>query len=365
MNDTQEAENLPEEAPDGRDLAIGVDIGGTFTDCVVAIDDGTIVGAKSPTTPENRSQGFFAAIDRAAEKLEIPVETLLARCRRLVHGTTTGTNAIVSRDGAEVGLLTTEGHGDALFMMRGSGRTVGLPADELLNISDTYKPRPLIPRSRVIEIPERVDVDGDVIVALDEEAVRRAALQLSTSGVEAIAVSFLWSIKNAAHEKRAMTIVEETVPGLFVTCGSALTGTLGEYERTTTAVINAYIGPLMLRYISAIESGARQRGYRREVLFAQCGGGAITGSEARQAPIRTVQSGPVAGIVATQLPGKGDRRTQRPGCRHGRHYVRRQRDPQRRTAGAIHLHIPASGAGVAHVRRRVDRCRGRFHRMDR
>ncbi len=283
-----------------RDLSIGVDIGGTFTDCIVAFDDGTIIGAKSPTTPHDRAEGFFAAVAQAARELDIPVETLMARCRRLVHGTTTGTNAIVSRDGAEVGLLTTEGHGDALFMMRGSGRTAGLPADELLNISDTDKPVPLIPRRRVLEIPERIDVDGEEIVTLDEPALLNAARRLADDGVQAIAVSFLWSVKNPEHERRAVALIQEALPQLFVTCGSDLVGTMGEYERTTTTVMNAYIGPLMLRYISAIESGAASRGYDREVLFAQCGGGAITGSEARQAPIRTVQSGPVAGIIATQ-----------------------------------------------------------------
>jgi len=285
---------------DIRDLTIGVDIGGTFTDCIVAFDNGSIVGGKSPTTPHDRSQGFFSAIDRVAEKLSLPVATLMARCRRMVHGTTTGTNAIVSRDGAQVGLLTTEGHGDALFMMRGSGRTAGLPADELLNISETYKPSPLIPRHRVREIPERIDVDGDEIVPLNERAVVAAARHLAADGVDAIAISFLWSIKNPVHEQRAVELVQQALPEMFVTCGSSLVGTIGEYERTTTTVMNAYIGPLMLRYISAIETGAKQRGYEREVLFAQCGGGAITGSEAREAPIRTVQSGPVAGIIATE-----------------------------------------------------------------
>lgn len=283
-----------------RDLSIGVDIGGTFTDCIVAFDDGTIVGGKSPTTPHDRSLGFFSAIERVAEKLSLPVSELMIRCRRLVHGTTTGTNAIVSREGAEVGLLTTAGHGDALSMMRGSGRTAGLPADDLLNISETYKPQSLVPRHRVREIPERMDVDGEEIVPLDEDAVVAAARHLVADGVEAIAVSFLWSVKNPSHEQRAVELVQAALPEIFVTCGSGLVGTMGEYERTTTAVMNAYIGPLMLRYIDAIESGASQRGYTREVLFAQCGGGAITVSEARQAPIRTVQSGPVAGIIATE-----------------------------------------------------------------
>ena len=282
------------------DLAIGIDIGGTFTDCIVATDAGEIITAKTPTTPHDRSEGFFASIERAAEKLDISVEALMNRCRRLVHGTTTGTNAIVSRDGATVGFVTTEGHGDALFMMRGSGRTAGLPPDELLDISSTYKPEPLVPRSLVLEVPERIDVDGDEIVPLNEEALRAAIRQLVSAGVDAIAISFLWSIKNDSHERRAFELATEEAPDLFITCGSDLVGSMGEYERSTTAVMNAYIGPLMRRYISAIEGGASARGYDREVLFAQCGGGAITGSEASMAPIRTVQSGPVAGIIASQ-----------------------------------------------------------------
>lgn len=287
-------------AKTARDLSIGVDIGGTFTDCIVATDAGDIITAKTPTTPHDRAVGFFDSVERAAGKLDVPVEELMRRCRRLVHGTTTGTNAIVSRDGAKVGVVTTEGHGDALFMMRGSGRTAGLPPDELLDISNTYKPEPLVPRSLVLEVPERIDVDGDEIVPLNEAAFRACIRKLVDAGVDAIAISFLWSIKNASHEARAFELASIEAPDLFITCGSDLVGSMGEYERTTTAVMNAYIGPLMRRYIAAIEDGARARGFDREVLFAQCGGGAITGSEARAAPIRTVQSGPVAGIIASQ-----------------------------------------------------------------
>lgn len=288
------------KAGTARDLSIGVDIGGTFTDCIVATDAGDIITAKTPTTPHDRAVGFFDSVERAAGKMDVPVEDLMRRCRRLVHGTTTGTNAIVARDGAKVGMVTTEGHGDALFMMRGSGRTAGLPPDELLDISNTYKPESLVPRSLVLEVPERIDVDGDEIVPLDEDAFRACIRKLVAEGVDAIAISFLWSIKNASHERRAFELASEEAPDLFITCGSDLVGSMGEYERSTTAVMNAYIGPLMRRYIAAIEDGASARGFDREVLFAQCGGGAITGSEARAAPIRTVQSGPVAGIIASQ-----------------------------------------------------------------
>lgn len=288
-----------------RDLAIGVDIGGTFTDCIVAFDDGRIVTAKTPTTPHDRSEGFFSSIERGAEKLAVSLPELLGRCHRMVHGTTTGTNAIVSRDGSTVGLLTTEGHGHATYMMRGSGRTAGLPADELLNISSTYKPQPLVPHTRIIEIPERIDVDGEEIVPLDEQRVREAVAELLDSGCDAIAISFIWSIKNPEHERRTREIVAQLAPGTYVCNGADLVRSVGEYERTTTAIMNAYIGPLMLRYIDAIQKGAEKRGYDRGVLFAQCGGGAISAEEARLAPIRTVQSGPVAGIVASSyLAGK-------------------------------------------------------------
>jgi N-methylhydantoinase A len=281
--------------------AIGVDIGGTFTDCVLLAEDGSMVGAKSPTTPEDRSQGFFAAIARAAEKVGLDERTLFARTSRLVHGTTTGTNAIVSRSGAKVGLITTAGHGDVMFLMRGGGRTAGLAPDEALHVYATYKPDPLVARDMIVEVPERVDVDGDVIVALNEDVARQAIRTLVERGAEAIAISLVWSFRNPTHEHRIREIVLEEAPDLFVTCGCELVSQLGEYERTTTAIMNAYIGPLMTRYVDRIEEGARERGFAGRVLFAQCAGGAITGEEARTSPIRTVQSGPVAGIVSSQM----------------------------------------------------------------
>src|SRR6185437_12360573 len=260
--------------------AVGVDIGGTFTDCVVMSPDGTIVGAKAPTTPEDRSIGFFASIQRAAEKLGLTSRDLLTRSERLVHGTTTGTNAIVQREGAVTGLLTTAGQGDVMFLMRGGGRTAGLAPDEALHVPSTNKPEPLVPKHLTGEVPERVDVDGDVVVPLDEEAARREIRRLvDDEGVEALAVSLVWSVMNPAHERRIRELVAEIAPHVFVSCGSDLVTQVGEYERTTTAVMNAYIGPLMNRYIESIETGAAANGFTGQVLFAQCAGGAITGEE--------------------------------------------------------------------------------------
>jgi N-methylhydantoinase A len=282
--------------------AVGVDIGGTFTDCVLLGPDGSLIGAKAPTTPHDRSAGFFASIERAAEKLGVTDRDLLSGAARLVHGTTTGTNAIVSRSGAKVGLLTTAGHGDIMFLMRGGGRTAGLSPDEALQVYTTYKPDPLVPRALIAEVTERIDVTGEVIVPLDEDGARRAIRHLiDDQGAETIAISLMWSFRNPQHEHRLRELVAEFAPDIFVSCGADIVTQLGEYERTTTAVMNAYIGPLMTRYIDRIEAGARERGFKGRVLFAQCAGGAITGDEARSNPIRTVQSGPVAGIVSSQM----------------------------------------------------------------
>lgn len=281
--------------------AIGVDIGGTFTDCVVVDDDGAITVAKTPTTPLDRSKGFFDSIDRAAEKLGMSAADLLAESDRIVHGTTTGTNAIVSREGAVVGLLTTEGHRDVMFLMKGGGRTAGLPPDQLLDVPSTYKPEALVPRHLIAEVRERIDVDGDILVPLDEDHALQAIEALADQGAEAIAISTLWSVKNAIHEERLVELVQQALPGTFVSRGSELVSRVGEYERTTATVMNAYIGPLMVEYVQAIETGAAERGFSGRVLFAQCAGGAITGEEAKRAPIRTVSSGPVAGIVSSEL----------------------------------------------------------------
>ncbi len=284
----------------GAPFMIGVDIGGTFTDCVVMDAQGQIVTGKSPTTPDDRSRGFFNSIEQAADVLETDPRPLLESCSRLVHGTTTGTNAIVERRGARVGLLATRGHDGAIYVMKGTGRTAGLSSEQALDVPETYKPAPLIPPELIRPITERIDVDGDLVVPLVEDEVRNAVQDLVDAGIEALTISFLWSTINPAHERRAREIANEVAPALFLSCSSDLSAKVGEYERTITAVMNSYIGPLMVEYIDRIQHGAVERGFAGTVQFAQCAGGAITSGEARRAPIRTVQSGPVAGTIATQ-----------------------------------------------------------------
>ena len=280
------------------DLTIGVDIGGTFTDCTIVHDGGAITTGKSPTTPDDRSRGFFDAISDAATKMGSTLEAVLQRCGLLVHGTTTGTNAIVERRGAATGLLATRGHEDAMFVMKGQGRTSGLSPDEALDVHSTRRPEPLVPRAMVRPITERIDVDGEVIVPLDEGEVGDAVRDLVAAGARALTISFLWSTMNPVHEQRARAIAAQVAPDVFISCSSDLSSRTGEYERTMTAVMNSYIGPLMLEYVDRIQDGARDRGFQGSVQFAQCAGGAITSTEARRAPVRTVHSGPVAGTIA-------------------------------------------------------------------
>ena len=185
------------------ELMIGVDIGGTFTDCVVMDADGQIVTGKSPTTPDDRSQGFFDAIERAAEAMGTDLESLLRTCRRLVHGTTTGTNAIVERRGARVGLLATKGHEEAMFLMKGTGRTAGLSSDQALDVPNTYKPDPLVPRELIRPVTERMASRARSSCRSTRTTSGAPSESWSTTGVEALTISFLWSAANSAHEHRA------------------------------------------------------------------------------------------------------------------------------------------------------------------
>lgn len=284
--------------------SIGTDIGGTFTDCVVVDGDGTITTGKAPTTPADRSLGFFAAIEDAAEKLGLGTEALLARSDALVHATTTATNAMVEQRGARVGLITTKGHGECLSIMRGAGRSKGLDVDDLLFLPGTSKPAPLVPAELIAEVPERVDYQGTVVVALDEDAVRAGIRRVLDAGAETLAIAFLWSLGNPAHELRAREIAQEVAPGVFVSCSHEVAPRVGEYYRFVATVMNSYVGPLMSEYTSRIDEGARARGYGRPVLFAQCVGGTAPVDEARRRPLLTLDSGPVSGIVASNFLGE-------------------------------------------------------------
>lgn len=282
----------------------GIDIGGTFTDCVVIDDSGIVTIDKTPTTPHDFSQGFFDALTLAAEGRGLTLEELLGSTKTLAHGTTVATNTLIERTGATVGLITTAGHGDSIIMMRSLGRSAGLPVSDLLRLSRSSKPNPLVPRSLLREVHERIDWEGTVLVELDERGVRQAVSELLDEGVDAISVSLLWSFRNPEHEQRIKAIIAEMAPDLFVTCSSDLVPKLGEYERTVATVMNSYVGPVTSAYVEKIETRAREAGLTEPFLLMQCNGGLTPGEQSKREPILLFQSGPVGGVVGSQFLGR-------------------------------------------------------------
>ena len=282
----------------------GVDIGGTFTDCAIIDAQGAVTISKSPTTPQDFSEGFFDALRLAAAEVGLSLQELMADTTLLSHGTTVSTNVMVERTGSKVGLITTAGHGDAILIMRAFGRVAGLSSAETLRFSTTAKPKPLVPRALIREIPERINSQGQVVVGLDEAAVLVAVRELVAAGVDGIAVCLLWSFRNQTHEHRVRGLILEEAPLLFVTCSSDLVPLLGEYERTVATVLNNYVGPVTRTYLDRIESRAARERLGTSPLLMQCNGGLTSVKEARQSPLLLLQSGPCGGVVGSRYLGE-------------------------------------------------------------
>jgi len=270
-------------------LRIGVDIGGTFTD-LVALDEatGAVINAKALSTPQELLDGVLRCVDQAGTRLD--------DCRLVIHGTTIGINAVLEGKGARTGLITTEGFRDVLEIGRGN----------FLRMYDVLyrRPTPLVPRGRCLEAPERLSARGEVLVPLDETAVRMAARRLAAEGVQAVAVAFLFSYRNPAHEQRAAEIVAEELPGVAISVSHRLTQEWREYERTSTTVVNAYVLPIVDRYLGAFGRRLGERGFHGQLLITQSNGGAFSLDAARAKPVHTIESGPAAGAVGcTSLAG--------------------------------------------------------------
>lgn len=276
---------------------IGIDTGGTFTDGFVAHENGRLASAKSPSTPPDFSQGFLNVLDELAAELEISTSQLLAQTRYIVHGTTSTINAVITGDVAKVGFLTTRGHADSISIMNLEGRYAGLGPDEIQNMARTNKPAPLVPRNRVFEIDERIDYKGAEIVALDEEGVHNAVKALLQMDVEAIAVSFLWSFQNPAHEQRAREIIREQAPDLYVALSSDVSPRIREYARSATTIINTQVGPVLRNYLVPLETELRERGFNGALLVMQGSGGCVRAADAPAHAVSTLGSVLTGGVV--------------------------------------------------------------------
>ncbi|HZP40274.1 MAG TPA: hydantoinase/oxoprolinase family protein [Candidatus Binatia bacterium] len=271
--------------------AIGIDIGGTFTDCFVT--DGTRGWrGKAPTTPRALVDGLLAALDAAAADAGVPLARLLAGAVHLGLGTTAVTNCLAEQAGAPTGLLATAGFGDLWPMAR--GHRVG--RDGMSHPLPT-----LVPRRRIAEVRERVDRDGRVVVPLDEADAAAAIDRLvGEEGVESLAVCFLWSFRNPAHERRVRDLVRARHPALHVSCSADLLPVLREYERMTTTVLNAYTWRAFSAFMDAVEARLAAAGLGVPVAVMQSNGGTFSVGEARAKPVFLAQSGPVAGVAAAQ-----------------------------------------------------------------
>jgi len=275
---------------------VAVDIGGTFTD-VVVIDDknGRAYVGKTLSTPEDLQQGVMSGLEDAAQGVGIPLSRLLGETDRMVHATTQSSNAVFAFAGAKTAVMATRGFGDTLTIMRATGRVAGLSVYERHHYRMTQKPRLLVDERDIFEVVERMDYKGRIVTPLDEDSVRLAAARIRAGGYKAVAVGFLFSHKNAAHEQRVRDILRESLPGVYLSISSEVAPVLGEYERSATTLFNAYVGPVIENYIRRLETTLAKAGLKRNLLIVQANGGVATTSQT--VPIFTIESGPAAGVV--------------------------------------------------------------------
>jgi N-methylhydantoinase A len=268
----------------GRTRRVGIDIGGTFTDSVSLDADGNLLRTKVPSTPDDFARGFMDGVNGVAERLE----DLALLC----HGTTVGTNAVITRNGAPTALVTTAGFRDTLLLRR----TARAEHFDLW----WQPPQPLLSRRDIFEVDERLDYTGQPLRPLDEEAARRLAARLVEQGRQAVAVCFLHSFTNPAHEQRMKEILLEADPRLYVSTSHQVLPEILEFERTSTTAVNAYLGPVMRDYIGRLREDLGSGGFSGELFVSSSTGGALTPEAAKELPAGTIQSGPAAGVICAR-----------------------------------------------------------------
>ncbi len=289
----------------GNTYVIATDVGGTCTDTVVFAAGEPVHIGKALSTPPDFANGVLDSIRSAADSMGVGLEDLLKRTGLFTHGSTVVDNALLTRDGARTGLITTEGFEDTLLVTRGAyGRWAGLAEEGLKHPVKTDRAPPLVPAARIRGVPERVDYKGAVIRELDEDAAEAAIRHLAEKmGVEAIAICFLWSCYNPDHERRVRDIAAAAAPGAYVTISSDIAPVPGEYERTSTTVINAYAGRIAYDYIIELEALLAHKGYGGPLLVMQGYGGLLPAEEASRRAVGMIECGPAAGVIGARFLG--------------------------------------------------------------
>ncbi|MGH8991694.1 MAG: hydantoinase/oxoprolinase family protein [Acidimicrobiia bacterium] len=281
--------------------SIDIDVGGTFTDCVITLD-GERTFAKAPTTPYDLSVCFMNAIEEGVLETGQALDDLLPRIDVVRYSTTVAMNRLIERRGPRVGLITTEGHKDAILIGRGAQWVDGTRVAERRNLAVQHKPQPIVPRNLIVGVKERIDSTGTVMRPLNEDDVRRKLRLLIERGARAIVVSLLWSFMNPAHERRVKEIIREEyrayhIGYLPVVLSSQVVPKLGEYERTMTAILDAYLQRAMQTELSATWDKLRDAGYRGSFLMIHNSGG--SGEVFKTTASRTYNGGPVSGLMGS------------------------------------------------------------------
>jgi N-methylhydantoinase A len=274
-------------------FTVGIDVGGTFTDFVVA-DDATdeLLAHKSASTPHDPSEGVLRGLGEIAERLELRTPDFLAEVSLIVHGTTVTTNAVLTENGAKTGLLTTEGFRDVLEMRR------GVRSRKHLYDNKYVAPRPLVSRDLRLPVTERVDVAGAERTPLDLDSLRAAVDTLKREQVGAVAVCFMHSYANPEHERRAEAIVTEALPDAFLSISSEVLPQVRLTNRVSTTVMNSYVGPVLRGYVERLVARLSETSFGGVLLVMQSNGGVATPEIVARLPVTTVLSGPAAGPVA-------------------------------------------------------------------
>ena len=265
---------------------IGIDIGGTFTDFVLEdVERGTLRLGKTLTTPSDPSEAVIRGLERLLSEADLSARDISV----LVHGTTLATNAVIERKGARTGLLTTHGFVDVLAIGRESRY-------DYYNLQ-LQLPEPLVPRHLRRGVRERIDRDGKVLTPLDRDSVAREVDALLEGGVESIAICYLHAYRNARHERESAEYIAKLAPSVAVSCSSDVSPELREYERTSTTVINAYLQPIVERYLQRLDERLREHGFRGAFQLMLSSGLLTTAEQARRYPVRLIESGPAGGAM--------------------------------------------------------------------
>jgi N-methylhydantoinase A len=273
-------------------VRIAVDIGGTFTDIVLARDDGRLHQSKVSTTPADPAHAVVEGVRDLLARLQIAPGDVL----EVLHGTTVGSNTILQKRGSPMALLTTRGFRDVLEIGR-----IRMPV--MFDLS-WAKPAPLVPRRHRYEVAERIGADGAVVAPLDESEVSAAAERMLEAGIEAVAICFINSYKNAEHEARAEDIVRRAAPGLAVCSSHTILPEMKEYERTSTTVVNAYLLRTMRSYLGRLEAALKDIGITGPLLVMTSNGGMLPAAAAAEKPVFVVASGPAGGVIGAARLGE-------------------------------------------------------------